>query len=196
VLRDRAAARHRELGEDYLARVERWLASEPDFEKRQEILEKAQAEYPFETRYADELHHLQREKALTESLAAKARDFEKRGQTAEALMQWRQLRNIHPAYPNLDDLIGHCEAIVDRQQRKVKVQRLLPQGQAQLAAGEFAEGYETLHEAWGLSQDIEDLLRPAAPDLIAAADIVLPAHARLAEQMTSLARSLDGGLSL
>ncbi len=142
------------------------------------------------------MHHLQREKALTESLAAKARDFEKRGQTAEALMQWRQLRNIHPAYPNLDDLIGHCEAIVDRQQRKVKVQRLLPQGQAQLAAGEFAEGYETLHEAWGLSQDIEDLLRPAAPDLIAAADIVLPAHARLAEQMTSLARSLDGGLSL
>jgi len=196
VLRDRADARHRELGEDYLARVERWLASEPDFEKRQEILQKAQAEYPFETRYADELHHLQREKALTESLAAKARDFEKRGQTAEALVQWRQLRNIHPAYPNLDDLIGHCEAIVDRQQRKVKVQRLLPQGQAQLAAGEFAEGYETLREAWGLSQDIEDLLRPAAPDLIAAAGIVLPAHARLAEQMTSLARSLDDGLPI
>jgi serine/threonine-protein kinase len=194
LLKDRAAARHRELGEEYLARVERWMASEPDFEKRREILEKAQAEYPFETRYAEELQHLQREKTLTASLAAKARDFEKRGQIPEALAQWRQLRNIHSAYPNLEELIANCEAIIDRQQRQVKVQRLLSHGQSQLAAGEFDEGYQALHEAWGLSWDLEGLLRSAAPGLIAAAGAVLPERARLAEQMTSLARALDDGL--
>ncbi len=196
LLRDRADARHRELGEEYLARVERWLASEADFDKRRQILEKARAEYPFEARYEEELENLQREKALTESLAAKARDFEKRGQTAEALGQWRQLRHIHPAYQNIDELIANCEEVIDRQQRKVKVQRLATQAQSQLGSGDFAESYQTLYEAWSLSHGLEDLLRPSAPDLIAAAGAVLPAQARLAEQMIALARAIDDELPI
>jgi serine/threonine protein kinase len=196
MLKDRAHIRHRELGEDYLARVERWLASEPDFKKREEILKKAQAEYPFETRYADELQDLQRGKALTELLEAKARAFENSGQMAEALAEWRELGNIHPAYSDLEERVANCEMAIDRQQRRVTVQRLLSKGQSQLAAGEFTQGYQALHEAWALSQDIEDQLRPAAPDLIAAARALLPANLKLAEAMTVLAQSLNGGLPI
>jgi serine/threonine protein kinase len=193
-LRDQAEVRHRQLGEEYLARVERWLASEPDLYQREIILQKAQEEYPFETRYPEELRHLDREKALIESLAAKARDFEKRGQTAEALVQWRQLRNIHGAYPGLAESIAGCESILDRQQRKVRAQRLLSQGEEHLTEGQFEQGYHMVYEASELSQDIPDLLRFAAPNLVASARTVLPTNPKLAAAMADLAQSLDDAL--
>lgn len=193
-LRARADARYRQLGDEYLARVERWLASEPDPFQRELILQKAQAEYPFEPRYAEELKQLEREKAIAESLADKAWDLEKRGQTAEALAHWRQLRNLSPAYPGLEERIGNCESIIDRQQRKLRAQRLVSQGEAQLGAGQFAEGYQAIYEASVLSQDVPDLLRATAPNLVIAARAVLPTSPKLAEAMVDLAQALDDAL--
>ncbi len=193
-LRDQATNRHHQLGEEYLARVERWLMSEPDVYQRELILLRAQEEYPFETRYADELRHLQREKALAESLAAKARDLEKRGQVPEALAQWRQLRNLHATYPGLNEDISRCESIIDRAQRKVRAQHLLSQGESHLAAGEFEQGYQAIREASELSGEIPELLRYAAPQLAAAARSALPAGPKLAEAMVDLAQRLDEGL--
>ena len=195
-LRGQAEARHRYLGEEYLLRVERWLASESDVYKREEILKKAQAEYPFEARYAEELQHVQREKSIAESMAAKARDFEKRGQFAEAVAHWRQLRNISPSYPDVDQHLAHCEHTIDRQQRKAKAQRLLTQGQAHLAAGNLVEGYDMIHEAWQLTDEIPDALRLAAPDLVTSARTALATNARLADSMANLAQSLDEGLKI
>ena len=195
-LREQCDARHRQLGEEYLARVERWLASEPDVFQRELILEKAQEEYPFETRYAEELDQLQREKALAESLSAKARDLQKNGQIPEALAQWRQLRNLHASYPGLEEQIAHCESVIDRAQRKTRAQRLLSLGEDSLADGEFAEGYQMVHEAAAVSQDIPDLLRLAAPNLVAAARAALPSSPKLAEALAHLALSLDDVLRL
>ena len=195
-VKDQAALRHRELGEEYFARVERWLASESNLYEREHILEKALAEFPFETRYADELTELRRERALAESLAAKAHDLEKRGQMAEALAQWRQLRNIHPWYPDVDRQIAHGDASLDRQQRKVRAQRLLSQGQTHFAEGRLDEGYQTIHEAFELSHDMPGLLRSVAPDLVAGARAVLPASARQADAMAALAQTLDESLRI
>jgi hypothetical protein len=195
-LRDQADVRHRQLGEEHMARVERWLASEPDVYQRELILQKAQEEFPFDTRYAEELGRLEREKAMAASLAAKARDLQKRGQIPEALAQWRQLRSLHPSYPGMAEQIASCEAVIDRAQRKARAQRLVSQGEAQLANGHFAEGYQMVHEASELSQDIPDLLRFAAPNLVAAVRTVLPTNPKLAEAMANLALSLDDALRL
>lgn len=195
-LRDQADARHRQLGEEYLARVERWLASEPDLFQRELILQKAQEEYPFETRYPEELRLIQKEKAVAESFAAKARDLEKRGQTAEALNQWRQLRNLHASYPSVGERIANCAAIIDRQQRKARAQRLIAQGEAHLTNGQFEEGYRMVYEASGLSQEVPDLLRSVAPSLVASARAVLPTNPKLAEAMADLAQELDDALRL
>ena len=193
-LRGQADARHRQLGEEYLARVERWLASEPDVYQRELILKKAQEEYPFEKRYPEELMNLEREKAVAETFAAKARDLEKRGQMAEALAQWRQLRNVHPTYPGLEEQVARCEGVIDRAQRKARAQRLVAQGEVHLDGGHFAQGYQMLREAFELSQDIPDLLRHAAPHLVTAARNVLPSSPKLAESMVNLAQRLDDSL--
>jgi len=195
-LRGQAETRHRQLGEEYLARVERWLASEPDVYQRELILRKAQEEYPFETRYAEELGHIQREKALAETLAAKARDLEKRGQTAEALAQWRQLRNLHSTYPAIEEQISRCEGVLDRAQRKTRAQRLVSQGEAHLAEGHFAQGYQMLLEASEASRDIPDLLRQAGPSLVVSARTALATSPKLAEAMVNLAQRLDDNLRL
>jgi serine/threonine-protein kinase len=195
-LRERADARHRQLGEEYLARVERWLASEPDIYQRELIIKRAQEEYPFEKRYAEELLNLERERAVAETLASKARDFEKRGQTAEALAQWRQVRNIHPAYPGLEESITRCETLIAKAQRKARAQGLVSQGEFHLADGHFAEGVQMLREASEMCDDIPDLLRQAAPHLVAAAGNVLPSSPKLAESMLDLARRLDDDLQV
>jgi hypothetical protein len=195
-VRGQADQRHRELGEEYFARVERWLASASDLYEREQIVLKAQAEYPFDGRYAQELQNLEREKSLAESLASKARDFEKRGQIPEALAQWRQLRNIHPSYPGLEEHVAQCESIIDRQQRKLRAQKLVVQGQMQFAEGHFAEGFSMVHDSWELSQEIPDLLRSVAPDLVAGAKSVLPNDSKLAEAMVNLAQTLDEGLRI
>jgi serine/threonine-protein kinase len=195
-MRDQADARHRELADAYFARVERWLAGEPDIYQRESILQKAQEEYPFETRFSEELRQLQREKAMVESLAAKARDLAKRGQMAEALVQWRQLRNLDSTYPGLEEQIANCESSIDRQQRKVRAQRLLSQGESHLADGHFAQGYQMVYEASTLSQDIPGLLRLAAPNLVVAARAALPSNSELAEAMANLAQALDDSLRL
>ncbi len=195
-LREQADARHRQLGDEYLARVERWLASEPDIYQRELIIKKAQEEYPFENRYAEELLNLEREKAVAETFSTKARDFEKRGQTAEALAQWRQLRNIHSAYPGLEENIARCETLIERMERKAQAQLLVTQGEFQLADGHFSEGYQMLREASEISEEIPDLLRQAAPHLVAAAGNVLPSSPKLAESMVDLAQRLDDDLQV
>ena len=193
-LKDQADVRNRELGDEYFARVERWLMSEPDIGNRQRIIEKAQNEYPFETRYADELRQIEREKAQAEAVSARARDFEKRGLLAEAVGQWRQLRNIHGSYPGLEERLAACESALDAQQRKARAQRLFAQSQEHFANGQFEEGYETLAEAARNGQEVPDLLRPVAPDLVASARTVLPANPKLADDMVTLAQQLDDGL--
>lgn len=195
-LRDRAGARHRELGEEYLLRVERWLASEPDLYQREQILKKAQAEFPFETRYADELLQLQRDKGLAESLAAKARAYEERDEIEDALEQWRQLASEVPWYPNIEWEIAKCESEIDRRSRKERAEHLLAEGQEQLAAGQFIEGYQSVHAASDLSGDIGDLLRSVAPHLVDAARVIPPANCKLADAMLALAQSLDDTLRI
>ena len=190
-LRGQAADRQRELGEEYFDRVERWLMGEPDLFKRRQIIEGAQEQYPFDSRYAEELQQIERERALAESLAERARDFEKRGQLAEALGQWRQLRNIHPAFVGLEEQIAACESVLNRQQRKDRAQRLFTRGRECLANEQFAEGYEMLAEAARNGQDVPEILRPVAPDLVASARIVLPSSPRLADALVMLAQDLD-----
>ncbi len=195
-LRDRAADRHRQLGDEYFARVERWLASEPDVFQRELILQRARQEYPFEARYAAELEALEREKAIAETMAAKARDLEKRGLTAEALAQWRQLRNMHASYPGLEERISACEGVLDRSQRKTRAQGLLSQGMSHLAEGHLAQGYQMVHEAARLTDEVPDQLRSAAPNLVAASRVALPSNPKLAEAMVNLAQRLDESLRL
>ena len=195
-LKERAGIRHRELGEEYQLRVERWLASEPDLYQREQILKKAQAEYPFETRYAEELKQLEREKGLAELLAAKAREFEERDEPAEALAQWQELKNEVPWYPNLEEEIAKCEAEIDRRERKEHAEKLVAEGQAQLASGQFIEGYQSIHAASDLSADISELLRSAAAHLVEAASVVPGTECKLAEAMLALAQSLDDTLRI
>jgi tetratricopeptide (TPR) repeat protein len=65
-----------------------------------------------------------------------------------------------------------------------------------LAESQFEQGYQLVREASELSQDIPELLRQAAPNLVVGARNVLSTNPTLAEAMADLALTLDDALRL
>ncbi len=51
---------------------------------------------------------------LIKTVTQRARNFEEKGQYAEALEEWESLREIDPHYPGLEAEILHCAALKDR----------------------------------------------------------------------------------
>ncbi len=84
-----------------VAEVEKQVEAEPDLDRRVSILEQAIAEFPGEAHFERLLKPLQEKRDLVNSIAAKARYHEERGQFAEAQAQWEILKTIYSQYPGL-----------------------------------------------------------------------------------------------
>jgi hypothetical protein len=101
----------------YIAEVSRRAESEFDLDRRANILREACERYPGETQFAQQLKVVRERRDLVNSVVAKARQLEERGQYSDALSQWDMLRNIHPQYPGLAFDLEQCKKERDRQVR-------------------------------------------------------------------------------
>ena len=101
----------------YIAEVSKRVESEFDLDRRANVLREACERYPNETQFAQQLKVVRERRDLVNSVVAKARQFEERGQYSDALSQWDMLRNIHPQYPGLAFDLEQCKKERDRQVR-------------------------------------------------------------------------------
>ncbi len=141
--------RQRQEVSAYVARVDRAVDAEADLNRKLQLLEEALEKCPEETHFQRSLHTIRSKRDLVESIVAKARAFEGKGQFGEALAQWEILRNIYRQYPGLD---VECERVSRRKQHRDRsdvrgrwVQRI---DQA-LNVGDFSRALELCREALG-----------------------------------------------
>ena len=109
----------------YIAEVSKLVESEPDLDRRANILKEACERYPSEAHFAQQLKLARQRRDLVNSIVAKARQYEEKGQYAEAMSQWDILRNIHPQYPGIAFELQECRKKRDRQAREEEHARLV-----------------------------------------------------------------------
>ncbi|HUB80112.1 MAG TPA: PEGA domain-containing protein [Bryobacteraceae bacterium] len=81
--------------------TERKAEEEPDLDRRAALLEAAVKQYPGELHFLNSLKAVNDLRGVVNSMVAKARFFEERGQFSDALDQWQILKSIHPRQPGL-----------------------------------------------------------------------------------------------
>ena len=84
-----------------IAETDRRVEEEADLDKRVAILEESLRQYPGEPHLERALRLTRDERDLVNSIVAKARLLEERGQMQESVDQWQILRSIHDRYPGL-----------------------------------------------------------------------------------------------
>jgi eukaryotic-like serine/threonine-protein kinase len=109
----------------YIAEISKRVETEPDLDRRANILREACERYPNEVQFAQQLKTVRERRDLVNSIVAKARQYEERGQHAEAISQWDILRNIHPQYPGIAIELEQCRKKRDRQAREEEQARLV-----------------------------------------------------------------------
>ena len=128
----------------YTADVSQRLEAERDLDTRVNIAREACERYPNEAQFAQQLKLVRERRDLVNSIVVKARQYEERGQFAEAISQWDILRNIHPDYPGITFEIKQCKKKRDQQGRDEEHSRLvneidgLMKGRAYAKAIEYA----------------------------------------------------------
>ncbi|MGB9605989.1 MAG: hypothetical protein ACPL88_08940, partial [Bryobacteraceae bacterium] len=185
-----------------IAEIDRRVEAEPDLDRRVAILEEAVAAYPGEPHFERALRVTRDKRDLVNSIAAKARQLEERGQFAEALAQWETLRAIYPQYPGLGFEIERLVRRREQQARSEAKVRLIEQVDRLLTAGDHAAALQLLEGARaefpGDTEiaSLEEVARQSA-DRIAEAQRLLEQGQQLcarqdfAEAVTALRRALE-----
>jgi serine/threonine protein kinase len=109
----------------YIAELSKRLEAERDPDARINILREACDHYPNEIHFAQQLKVLRERSDLVNSIVVKARQYEERGQHAEAISQWEILRSIHPDYPGIALEMEQCKKKRDLQGRDEERSRLI-----------------------------------------------------------------------
>jgi len=143
----------------YIAEVSRRVEAEFDLDRRANILREACERYPNETQFAQQLKVVKERRDLVNSVVAKARQFEERGQYSDALSQWDMLRNIHPQYPGLAFDLEQCKKERDRQVREEERTRAIQEIERLMESRSFAKAADCAHAALKEFPADEDLVR-------------------------------------
>ena len=125
-----------------IAEIDRQVEAEPDLDRRVSILEQAASQYPGEPHFERQLRPMREKRDLVNSIAAKARYHEERGQFAEALAQWEILGTIYNQYPGLSFEIERVQKKKEQQARDETKSRWTVQIDAAMQSGEYARALE------------------------------------------------------
>lgn len=131
----------------YIAEVTKRLADEPDLERRVSIAKEAAEKYPNENQFGQQLKLIRERRDLVNSIVGKARQYEERGQYAEAIGQWEILRNIHPQHSGLAFELEQCRKKRDRQTHEEEHARLIDEIDALMENRAFAKAIECAEAA-------------------------------------------------
>jgi serine/threonine-protein kinase len=131
----------------YIAEISKRLESDPDLDRRVNVLREASERYPNEVQFAQQLKLIRERRDLVNSIVAKARQYEERGQLTEAINQWDILRNIHPQYPGIAFELEQCKKKRDRQTREEEHARLVEEIDGLMEGRAFAKAIEYANSA-------------------------------------------------
>jgi serine/threonine-protein kinase len=130
-----------------IAEIDRQVEAEPDLDRRLSILEQAVKEYPGEPHFERQIRPMREKRDLVNSIAAKARYHEERGQLAESLAQWEILNTIYTQYPGLAFEIERVTKKKEQQALTEAKSRWTSQIDAAMAAGEYGRALELVTAA-------------------------------------------------
>ncbi len=130
-----------------IAEVDRRVETEPNLDKKVDILTEAAKRFPGERHFEQALRLNREQRDLVNSIVAKARMLEEHGQFSDALSQWEILRNIYSLYPGLNHEIERIANRRDQQSRLESKTRWVKQVDEQISFGDFTRALGLLNDA-------------------------------------------------
>ncbi len=131
----------------FIAEVSRRVDAEPDLDRRVNILKEAVDRYPNEAHLKQSLRLVRERRDLVNSIVAKARQYEERGQFNEALSQFDILRNIYAQYPGVEFETERLKRRRDDQVRDESKVRWVEQIDRHIAQGDYARARDLVRTA-------------------------------------------------
>jgi hypothetical protein len=130
-----------------IAEVDRRVEAEPNLDKRFDILKEALELNPHEPHFERALRFTREKRDLVNSIVAKARLHEERGQFTDAVAQWEILRTIYSPYPGLSFEIDRLGKRREQQARGEARARWVKQIDQHMAAGDYDRALDLLRQA-------------------------------------------------
>jgi serine/threonine-protein kinase len=130
-----------------IAEIDRRVEAEPNLDKRVDILKEALELHPQEPHFERALRLTREKRDLVNSIVAKARLHEERGQFTDALAQWEILRTIYSQYPGLSFEIDRLGKRREQQTRVEAKARWVKQIDQQMGAGDYDRSMNLVRQA-------------------------------------------------
>jgi serine/threonine-protein kinase len=139
--------RQRQKLSQVIAETDRRVDAEADLDRRAGILEEALKAYPGESHFERAVRLVRDKRDLVNSIVAKARFFEERGQFNDALDQWQILKSIHDKQPGLPFEIQRLMKRRDQQAHENSKARWVEQTDKYLEGGDYKRALQTVESA-------------------------------------------------
>jgi serine/threonine protein kinase len=130
-----------------IAEIDRRVEAEPNLDNRVDILKEALELYPSEQHFERALRLTRDKRDLVNSIVAKARLQEERGQFTDAVAQWEILRTIYSPYPGLAFEIDRLAKRREQQALAEAKARWVKQIDQQMAQGDYERALDLLRQA-------------------------------------------------
>jgi serine/threonine protein kinase len=131
----------------FVASVDRQVESEPDLDKRVNILQEASHLHPDETHFQRALRLVKDKRDLVNSIVARAHHHEEAGAFSDALNDWEILRTIYSQYPGLKFEVERLQKRRDQQSRIEAKIRLTEQIDACLHSTDYGRALGLVEQA-------------------------------------------------
>jgi len=145
-----------------IAEVSSRVEAEPDLDQKHQILQDAIAAHPDEPHFRSALKLIADRRDLVNAIVTRARQYEERGQFADAIGEMDILRNIYPLYPGLD---AEMQRLARRQEEQSRVDTKsgwIEQLDAHLNAAEYDKALALAPDALAAFPADEELLHRQA----------------------------------
>ncbi len=131
----------------FIASVDRQVETEPDLDKRVNILREALDLHPGESHFERALRLVQDKRDLVNSIVARAHLHEEQSAYGDALNDWEVLRTIYSQYPGLTFEVERLQKRRDQQSRVESKARLVEQVDSCLHSSDYARALDLLQAA-------------------------------------------------
>jgi len=131
----------------FIASVDRQVETEPDLDRRVNILREALDLHPGESHFERALRLVQDKRDLVNSIVARAHLHEEQRAYSDALNDWEILRTIYSQYPGLTFEVERLQKRRDQQARTESKTRLVEQIDTCLHSSDYARALDLLQEA-------------------------------------------------
>ena len=131
----------------FIASVDRRVETEPDLDKRVNILREALDQHPGESHFERSLRLVQDKRDLVNSIVARAHLHEEQSAYGDALNDWEVLRTIYSQYPGLNFEVERLQKRRDQQLRSESKSRLVEQVDSCLHSSDYVRAVDLLQSA-------------------------------------------------